>query len=53
MIDRPIASSAEYSKSCSAPEFHEVMMPSSVLLTIASSEDSTIAASSARVFAAS
>ncbi len=45
---RPMASSAAYPKSLSAPRFHDVMTPSSVLLTIASSEESTIAASNAR-----
>src|SRR5437870_3291074 len=44
----PTASAAAYPKSTSAPRFHEVMTPSSVLLTMASSEQSTIAASSAR-----
>src|SRR5437588_5616742 len=44
----PTASAAAYPKSASAPRFHEVMTPSSVLLTMASSEESTIAASNAR-----
>src|SRR5437588_7806989 len=44
----PTASAAAYPKSASAPRFHEVITPSSVLLTMASSEQSTIAASSAR-----
>ena len=48
VIGRPTASAALYSNSRSAPPFQEVMMPSSVLLTIASSDDSTMAASSAR-----
>jgi len=34
----------------SAAAFHDVTIPSSVLLAMASSEDSTIAASRARVF---
>src|SRR5580698_8704492 len=44
---RPMASAAVYPKIFSAPWFHDVMMPSRVLLTMASSEESTIAASSA------
>jgi hypothetical protein len=44
VIDRPTASAAEKPKSRSAPRFHDVMMPSRSLLTIASSLDSTIAA---------
>jgi hypothetical protein len=47
VIGRPTASSAGYPNSRSAPAFHETIRPSSVLLTIASSEDSTIAASRA------
>ncbi len=47
-MDRPTASAALYPKMRSAPPFHEVIRPSSVLLTIASSDESTIAARSAR-----
>ena len=45
----PTASAAVYPKMLSAPRFHEVITPSSVLLTIASSEESTMAASSCRI----
>ena len=41
-----MASSAVQPNSRSAPLFQDVMMPSSVLLMIASSDDATIAASS-------
>ncbi len=47
-IDAPIISSAVKPNSCSAALFHEVTMPSRVLLTIASSEDATMAARCAR-----
>ena len=40
----PTASAAVYPKSRAAPRFHDVMTPSSVLLTMASSEESTMAA---------
>jgi hypothetical protein len=42
-IDFPTVSAGVYPKSASAPAFQDVMMPSSVLLTIASSDDSMIA----------
>src|SRR5262245_11315032 len=44
-IDCPIASSGVYPNNRAAPAFHERICPSSVLLTMASSDDSTIAAS--------
>jgi hypothetical protein len=44
---RPTASAAVYPNIASAARFHEVMVPSSVLLTIASSEESMMAASQA------
>src|SRR5215510_15065393 len=47
MMWRPTASAAVYPNIASAARFHEVMMPSSVLLTIASSEESMMAASQA------
>jgi hypothetical protein len=47
VMDCPMASAAEKPKISSAPRFQEVMMPSRVLEMIASSEDSTIAASRA------
>ena len=43
----PTASSAVYPKIASAPLFHVSITPSSVLLIIASCEDSTIAANCA------
>ena len=45
-IDWPIASRAVQPNSRSAPRFHEVITPSSVLLMMASSDEATIAASS-------
>ena len=48
-MGRPIASAAVQPNIRSAAGFHEVMIPSRVLLTIASSEESTMAASRARV----
>jgi hypothetical protein len=45
VMDRPIASPADQPNMRSAAGFHEVMMPSSVLLTMASSEELTMAAS--------
>ncbi len=47
VIGRPTASRLECPKSRSAPAFQERMMPSRSLLTIASSDDSTMAASRA------
>jgi hypothetical protein len=49
---RPITSSAEYPKRRAAPGFQLVTMPSSVSVTIASSEDSTTAASRLRASSA-
>jgi len=49
-IDWPIISSAVYPKRRDAAAFQLVTMPSRSLLTIISSEDSTIAASSPRRF---
>ena len=48
-IDLPIASAVEYANSRWAPSFHDRMMPSSVVLTMASSEAATMADSSDRV----
>src|ERR1051325_4256505 len=45
VIDLPTASSAVYPNRSSAPLFQDVMMPFRSLLTIASSDDSTMAAS--------
>ena len=44
----PIASAAEYPKMREAPVFQDLMTPSSVFPTTASSDDSTMAASCAR-----
>ena len=44
VIDRPIASAAVYPNICAAARFHEVMIPSRSWLTMASLDDSTIAA---------
>ena len=44
-IDRPIASAAVYPNMRSAAEFHDVMTPFRSFVTIASSDDSTTAAS--------
>ncbi len=44
MIDLPMISAAWYPKRRVAAGFHEVTMPSGVLLMMASSEDSTMAA---------
>src|SRR5688500_11537429 len=44
-IGRPITSAAEYPNSRSADRFHVSMEPSSVSVTIASSEEATTAAS--------
>ena len=44
-IGRPITSAAEYPNSRSADRFHVSMDPSSVSVTIASSEEATTAAS--------
>jgi hypothetical protein len=50
-MEDPTISAAEYPKILSAAEFQVRMVPSSCLLTMASSEDSTIAASRAAVSA--
>src|SRR5947199_727196 len=47
VMDRPTASAAVQPKIRSAAGFHDVMRPSSVLLTMASSDESTIAATQA------
>lgn len=43
-MDFPMTSSAVYANIFSAPRFHERIVPSRFLLTIASSDDSTMAA---------
>ena len=48
MIGWPIASAAEYPKRRSAPAFQLRIFPSKVLLTMASSEEATMAARRAR-----
>jgi hypothetical protein len=50
-MEEPTISAAVYPKIRSAAAFHVRMVPSSFLLTMASSEDSTIAASRAAVSA--
>ena len=52
VMDFPMASSGVYPNIRSAELFHEVIMPARLLLIIASSEESTILASSARACSA-